>query len=94
MNPKVVELLWSLLKHALIVGAVAFLVALGQAMAGADWSGYGPFVGPVVIPAVVLLLSTLVKALQKGVELKLRRDDPPGEGDDPFLPFGGGGGAA
>lgn len=91
MNPKVVELLWSLLKHAAIVGAVAFLVALGQALAGADWSGYGPFVGPVVIPAVVLLLSTLVKALQKGVELKLRRDDPPnGDESDPFLPFGGG----
>ncbi|MCC6421622.1 MAG: hypothetical protein IT429_25665 [Gemmataceae bacterium] len=75
MNPRLVELIWSLVKHAGIVGIVAFLVALGQGVSGSDWSSFGPLVGPVVVPVLILVLSTLAKSLQKGTELALRKDE-------------------
>lgn len=83
------EVVFSILKHAGIVGLVAFLVALGQYLAGADWSQFGPVVSAVVIPALILVLSTVVKALQKGTEVALRKPDPPVGGDDGpgSLPF-------
>ena len=69
LTPAQLELLWSLGKHALLVGVAAALTAAIPLISTVNLGFYTPF--------IVMGLSALLKALQKQLEIQSRPGPTP-----------------